>query len=416
MTIFSKYFPALGKTDHPGVTRVSLASAVSGEWETWRRDAGDAGAFEKTEESRVPRAERERAAFAWPTGDTITVPIWIEDGGEAEKMIALELELRGLTRTGDTPAFSFDEILHENDRRLFAVHLLRDARTACAFPGAKWCDTSVRWLSTGENALHLWVENGSVCYALTRGKHVVYAESLRTSEPAESDFQAIRRVIQRLQIEGVLPQNLSSAIIFDPAPPALEAHARKILALKVEFRSERAPNAPATRHDLASLDVAIARQKSRTGKRVRLTAVGGAVFLLLVGLIAGFRFYRDIAEVRSLEARIASEAGEVDRLLAMANDWQAVETAVDSRFYPIDILRDCAAQLPPAGARLTAFSVDAGVVAMQGEAENHPAAFSFTENVRKSPTLVQYNWEIPQPSLLPNNTASFQLRGTRRTP
>jgi len=403
-------FPA-DKARQTGAATLILPAAEPEQWETWKIDAG---AFAPAGGPRLRPADFARTAFAWPSRDAITLPVWIAESGDAEKIVALELEARGLSRPGETPAFALDEVAREDDRRLVAVHLLRESGVPSPFPRARWCDAAVRWLAVESDALHFWQENGAICYALTRGRKVVYAESLRTAEADDACFRAIRRVIQRLQAEGVLQEKIAALVLFAPLPSSVQEHVRQAFALPLRT-GEREPILPEALHDLPSSDIVTARRNLQTRGKIRMAAFGAIALLLALAITAGGRLAYEMAEIRSLEAGITAQSDEVNRLVGIARDWQVVETALNPQFYPLDILRDCAAQLPETGARFTAFSVNGPEVVIQGEAASHPAAFSFAESIKKSPALAPYAWDIPQPVMLPNNTASFQMRGTRRS-
>ena len=386
--------------------------ATPDEWETWKREGSALG---KTKSNSLRVKEYSQAVACWPATSTMTLPVWIAEGGDAEKIVALELEARGATRAGDPVTFTLDETVKENGRRLFAVHLLRNGKAVFIHSGARWCDASIRWLPAEKDAIHLWLENGVACYALTRGTNIVFADSLRNTEPTASDFRSIRRVIQRLCAEGVLTTAPSSMIAFAPAPTGWREPAQRIFPHLRFGEVERQPTPPRSVRDISSTSVTDFRNAAKFRSKARAGVLALAAVLTIFASVAGIQFAREATEIRRLEATIEVQRTDVDRLVGIARDWQVVEPALTPKFYPLDILRDCAAQLPDTGARLTLFSVNGPEVVIQGEAANHPTAFGFAESVKKSTTLAQYEWEIPQPSLLPNNTASFQMRGTRRS-
>ncbi len=410
MGFFSKSPPPTAES----ASWIYLISPGSGpdEWNVWKRIDGkivNAGSTPLRGKAFA------HTATCWPAASTLTLPVWIAEGGDAAKIIGLELEARGAIRPGDFAAFAFDEIAREDGRRLHAVHLLRDGKSNHPHLPVRWFDAITRWLPVQSDAIHLWLENGSICYALTRGKNVVFADTLRNAEPTDTDFRSIRRVIQRLQGEGVLAATFASIVAFTPAAPAWKETARRTFPGLAFREVDRHPTPPPTLHDIPSTRVADFRNAAKIRAKARTTALALAAIVAVLAMLTGIRFAREVAEIRHLETTIAAQSAEVDRLVGIARDWQVVEPALTPSFYPLDILRDCAAQLPDTGARLTVFSVDGPEVVLQGEAASHPAAFSFAESVKKSGALAQYEWEIPQPNLLPNNTASFQMRGTRRS-
>ncbi|MEO8204734.1 MAG: PilN domain-containing protein [Chthoniobacterales bacterium] len=395
-----------------GISRVVIPGAGADSQEVWIQENST---LHRSDSTDIPRAEFSRTVFCWSCRDTFTLPVWVAEEGDAENMVALELEMRGVIRPGQTPGLIIDKILTENERRLYAVHFLKKEDVPCPLPEVKCHDISTRWLGLESDSLHFWKENDSVVYALTRGNQVVYAESLLVPELTTSELQRVQRVIERLQSEDVLSTSLSSIVYVDPLLLQKNKFLDRLFKNPAKQQKSQVLNIPENFYDLPSRDILDRRRKQHTIANLKRIVSYSLVGLFLFLLLSSFQFIREILEIRKLENNIALQTPEIDRLSTIAQQWKIVEAALDPDFYPADILRDCAAQLPAAGTRFTAFTVNGSEITIQGEAASHPAAFDFIENIKKSPVLFQYNWEASQPSLLPNNTASFILRGTRKT-
>lgn len=391
-----------------------LPASESGKWQVVRHEDGrESVAIE--DQPGIRKSENGRTVFGWSCREVITLPVWIADSGSAAEMIALELELRGLGRPGKAPIFGSDEVLKENGRVLYAVHLLVAPNTVTPVPGAGKCDAAARWISVEPDSLHFWKEQGSWVYGLTRGKILVYTESLRTAELSETVFAGIRRVIERFRSEGVLRDSLVNAWFFDPVESGDLESARNLLEVPARQSERRPPVVPSEILDLPSNEVVESRKKRGQFAQIRLGLLAAAALVLVLALVAAAALVRDYRELKKLESQIAGQTDEVSRLIGIAKNWQVIESAVEPPYYPLDILRDCAAQLPETGTRFTAVSIDGPEIIIQGEAATHPAAFLFADNLKKAPALADYEWEVPQPTMLPNNTASFQMSGLRKT-
>jgi hypothetical protein len=68
--------------------------------------------------------------------------------------------------------------------------------------------------------------------------------------------------------------------------------------------------------------------------------------------------------------------------------------------------------LPPE-VRLTQFEHNAGRLLLMGESKDATSAFKYLGNIQADPYLKKWTWSMPQPQLLPNNRAQFQLEGIR---
>jgi hypothetical protein len=98
---------------------------------------------------------------------------------------------------------------------------------------------------------------------------------------------------------------------------------------------------------------------------------------------------------------------------AAAAQWNVLASAVDPDIYPEELLLRCAQPLPSEGVRFTLFSTGPGTIIIQGESANAKAAFQYADDLKKSPDLRDYKFEMPLPATLPNGSTKFQITGAR---
>lgn len=396
-------------------TQIAVLPASEGDrWDIYRFEGGTPSQI-TVDEPRLKPADAERAVIGWSVRQAITLPVWVADSGESREMVALELELRGLVKSGDEPAFGLEEVVRENGRTLYAVHLLANLRAKSPVKGAARYDVRLRWFPVEADAIYFWKEAGNWAYGISRQGILLHAQSLRQPELTGESFREVRRAIERFLSERVLVAPPPVIRFFDSAGNETLDEAGRILEATVQRAERRNPQPPKTAIDLPSTSIREWRERHRRAGQLKRTGLVAASILLLIALGAGGLLVHQQSQLAALQAEIDGQSDEVSRLMDIARDWNVIEPAVNPTYYPLDILRDCAAQLPENGTRLTAATISGTEIVLQGEAVNHPAAFQFADNLKNSPALAAYIWEIPQPTLLPNNTASFQMQGLRHS-
>jgi hypothetical protein len=150
------------------------------------------------------------------------------------------------------------------------------------------------------------------------------------------------------------------------------------------------------------------RRRRRRVQRLLLAAAAiyAAVILALVGYIGWQKF-----QLSQLRRQLATEAPTVGAIQATADEWKKVEWAVDPQLYPVEILNQVAALIPPQGLRLTAFEITKGKLSIRGEASAAAAVFKFSEDIKANPSLNLFQWQMHSPSLRPDGRAEFTIEG-----
>ena len=141
----------------------------------------------------------------------------------------------------------------------------------------------------------------------------------------------------------------------------------------------------------------------------RLLWVGGAyvAVLLLFGIyVMALRF-----EAGRLDRRIAKDEPTTAFVKATEAKWKALSPAVDSHYYPIEVLLHLFESLPSEDVQITAFNQSARQASVDGEAKSAALAYQFAEKVKQNPELKTFQFEMAAPRILPNDRAQFRLEG-----
>ena len=144
----------------------------------------------------------------------------------------------------------------------------------------------------------------------------------------------------------------------------------------------------------------------------RLILVGGAyaaIFLLFLLYLGYTRF-----AMARLDRLIARDAPQTQFIRETEANWKALAPAIDSRFYPVEILLHLYESLPSADVRITAYNQSARQISVDGEANTAALSYQFVEKIKKHPGLQNFRFDMAAPRILPNNHAQFRLEGKPR--
>jgi len=392
-------------------------------WDVW--DLPEAGAaspaFPTTSAHThviVPPAESNSDLLAMPARLVVSAALWVPtvQGNELADAVRLELELSGLPAPkAGASSISLRTIGEENGRSLVAASLFpADLPAAYAGLNYRHFEASPLLLSLPVNAATVWREGDDIVVCVTRGPVVAVWETMH-ADASDSELSLwLRLFLTQLQAEAVVPQWL------DWHDPGGEMRERDIVlpdgALWATSHNDfLRPSWPEKTADWQPPSTVQGIDRSQRAKKIRqLIYASAAAYLTL--LLAAF------ATIGVMKIRAAMMASERDRLAAevstfapVSRSWQLVAATVEPGQYPLEILLQLVTNMPDSGIRLTTLTMNDGEVLVEGEATSVTLASRFFESVESADDLRHIVWEMPPPSLLPNSTARFQMRGSIRT-
>lgn len=384
-------------------------------WEMWvvkGREAECVQIYARPGENHAAKS----TALALPVAQVHGLAFWLNetDSKRLAEMIPLQLELRGLHPRQQEPLiFDWSAVAREATRTLVVAAVLPASLSQeIAVEGYGSFDLSVRYLPLPENALTLWREQDNLVCALTRGSNLAYFHALGEGPIGPRILQDLSCILTGLALQEVLAP-LQQIVTWFDATPAELASLKEALQLPVRAGERPPPQIPATPWKLVPATVHQARQAREKRRWWRRAILFGAVlYALIVAALAGQCFFTS-AKVKELESWQAQHA----QGLALVHDtkaaWKDLRPVVDEKNYPLELLLNAAQAIPADQLHLTLFEAGDGHVLIKGEAKNVAAAFQFLDSLKKNPGLAEYQWEMGQPHLLPNDLAQFQVDGTR---
>ena len=260
------------------------------------------------------------------------------------------------------------------------------------------------------NAVLVYPEGETLVYAMTENGKLCLA---RAFESANGDQLHMELPQLRLSAELQGINASSPSVLLDESCYQLRDAVQEILAGSTEIVGIELPPAPVK---LNLLPESWRRRRSQLIKqaewRKRLIWAGstyaGLLFLLLVYL-GLMRF-----QIGRLDSQIAHDAPETEFVRTTEAHWKALAPAIDSRYYPVEILLHLFESLPSPDVRITAYNQSARQISVDGEANTAALAYEFIEKIKKNPELRIFQFDMAAPRILPNDHAQFRLEGKPR--
>ena len=259
-------------------------------------------------------------------------------------------------------------------------------------------------------ALFIYPEGEALVSAVTENGKVSLTRTLDGAAPEQ-----LRMELPQLALSAELHGIGASFpnVLLDETCYELRDTVQGILASQTELVGIETPPASVKLNLLPESWRQRRSQLARRGEwRRRLLWAGGAYAgLLFLGL--AFLAFIDF-EIGSLDRRIARDAPQTAFVRAAEANWKALAPAIDSRYYPVEILLHLFESLPSPDVRITTYSQSARQISVDGESSSAALAYQFTDKVKKNRELQVFQFDMAAPRILPNNHAQFRLEGKPR--
>ncbi len=391
-------------------------------WERWRWSEGRTGEAIWVESvEREPTPQGSPATLAVPARLALAAPLWIDSVDETlvDEMVRLELDVRGLLGKRQAAGDAVVRTVAVTPERTLVLATVFPAALPEAMPVALFdqyeASPFLRPLSA--NSLTLWREGGDLVAALTRDERVLYWEAIGWTDDSREIGGWLGLVCLQLRAEGVIEGALSfvnelpgfktgvialpEGVVAEP-PDADGPEARPVLAGGI-FRW-RPPLA------VAAATAAIRARQMRQIAYAAAAMYAGVA--LIVGLYLGYQSLRKkslLGEANNLQA-------EVGQFEPVSREWRRIAATAAPEFFPLEVLHHIVKHLPEDGVRLTIFNVEGGRVLVEGDANPQRLTSPFFEAISIDPELIDYAWDMPQPTLRPDGSAKFSIQGTFALP
>jgi hypothetical protein len=382
------------------------------DWELWT--------FSNTKRAQfVRRIKRPASApgqtmVGLPVRQTVTVATWVATADRAvvPEIVELQLEQQGLIqRNGKRSAPDIRVLETQTDKSLaLATVLLPDLDPELAFESAAQFEPAGFTLPLPQDRLCIWREQGRLATAVTRGRNPVHLQILGESEIGPEMVHEVRCVLLHLGAQR-LSGSLLGIVLWGDFSDEETERLEKGLEMRVSRESLPPPTFPAAPSKLLPPEVQLLHARRGRRRRIqRLLLAAAAVYLAAIAVLVGYIAWQKF-QLSRLRKQLAAQLPTVQAIQATADEWKKVEWAVDPQLYPVEILHQIAALIPAQGMRLTAFDIVKGKLSIRGESSGAAAAFKLAEDIKASPRLKLFQWQMRSPSLRPDGRAEFTIEG-----
>jgi hypothetical protein len=382
------------------------------DWELWTFSATKRPQFVRS--IKRPADAPGKVIVGLPVRQTVTTATWVATGDRAlvPDIVELQLEQQGLIHRNGKRSVPDIRVLETQAEKSLALAtvLLPDLDPELAFESAVQFEPAGFTLPLAQDRLCIWREQGRIATAVTRGRNPIHLQILGETEIGPEMIHEVRCAL--LHLESLrLSQSLLGIVLWGDFSEEEIQQLQKGFELRVSRDSLPPPTFPSTPSKLIPGEVEVLharRDRRRRIQRLLLAATG--IYLAAIAGLIGYIGWQKF-QAAQLRKQLATELPTVQAIQATADEWKKVEWAVDPQLYPIEILHQVAALIPAQGLRLTAFEIAKGKLSIRGEASGAAAAFKFAEDVKASPALKLFQWQMRSPSLRPDGRAEFAIEG-----
>ena len=252
----------------------------------------------------------------------------------------------------------------------------------------------------GESLVSAVTENGKV--SLTRTLEGIEPDQIRTELP---------QLTLSAELQGI-PGSFAN-VLLDETCYDLSDTVEGVLTNRPEIVGIEKPPATVKLNLLPDSWRLLRAQVARRGEwRKRLIWAGaayGALFLLIL-IYLGYLHFR----IGRLDRLIGRDAPKTEFVRAADANWKSLGPALDTRYYPVEILLHLFESLPSPAVHITTYNQSARQLSVDGEADTAALAYQFADKVKKNPQLQVFQFTMADPRILPNGHAQFRLEGRAR--
>lgn len=339
------------------------------------------------------------------------------DPSEFPEMVRIQIE-KALPYSADEVTTDF-EVIEQNESgsvvSAIAVRNEQLAQLAAPLLDRGYIPTQVTVYASQRASTHapegrallIYPEGEQLVSAVTENGKLSLTRTLDGIEPEQlqSDLPQLTLSAELQGISGVFPN-----VFLDETCYEIRDTVENILTSRPELVGVETPPASIKLNLLPQSWRDRRAALARRGEwRKRLLWAGGVyagIFLLALLYLGLTKF-----QISRLDRAIAQDAPKTEFVRAAEANWKSLAPAIDSRYYPVEILLHLYESLPSQDVRITTYNQSARQISVDGEANTAALAYQFADKVKKSPGLQIFQFSMADPRILPNGHAQFRLEG-----
>ena len=342
------------------------------------------------------------------------------DPADFPEMVRLQIE-KGLPFSADEVTTDFEVIeQNETDSIVSAIAVQNDRLAELAAPlvAGGFIPRQVTVYASQRASTHapegrallIYPEGEALVSAVTENGRLSLTRTMEGTEPEHLQAD-LPQLALSAELQGI-PSSFAN-VLLDETCYQLRDTVERIVDRRPELVGIETP--PAT----VKLNLLLESWRLRRSQLARrdewrkrllwAAAAYGAVLLLFLLYLVYARI-----QISYLDRKIAHDAPQTDFIRAAAANWKALGPAIDSRYYPVEIMLHLNESLPSPDVRITGYNQSARQISVDGEASNASLAYQFADKVKKNPDLRIFQFTMADPRILPNSHAQFRLEGRPR--
>jgi hypothetical protein len=346
---------------------------------------------------------------------TFVVSLPTTDSAVFSDMAFAQIERRGLARESEGDViFDHHTVGHEGNTTDLSIDVLSaEFPETWSLPKADGYVASARVLEMPDDKLMLWREHKRLVLAANHGGRVTHVQVVSAgTKLGEAVAQEVNLTALSLQGEGAIGENPDLVVVGEFSREHCEAF-EKASVLPVEFAPERRVRASVAATDPGLTPAAVLRARHRRSRGKQRGVVLALVALFYAGIVFFlWNFSKGRAqEIADLQAEVAAIRPAAEKVQRDRERWEALEPSVDLRFYPLVQLNQITRVMPPSGLVIREFQTRGRNVRIRGRARDAQLAFRFEEGLEANEALGDYQWNMPNPKVERDNSATFEVQG-----
>jgi len=385
-------------------------------WSLWRGDSVIASEMDVAD--LVKRHQDVVIAVPAAYCTTFSHMLPTQDDSVFEDMVFAQIEKRGLAEnTGRSTPFDYHVAEKKEGHCLLSIDVLSGempeewcvSDAAAYFPSARLLHASV------ESDVVLWREHGRLVLVSKVHGHVTGAIQLSASDKLDLSLaQEVNLLSLSLQADGSVGENPRLVVIGEDSSDERQEFENGLL-MSVEFHPTSGPRleSDALAHMGKLLPLSVKKERARKQRVRKRSAVVMAVCVLYVIIGTGLWVYsqRTKQNIKNLKEQVEVNRPKVRQIEEAALRWQELAPAFDLKRFPLVQLNEVTRVMPPSGVLIREYETKGSSVRIRGQARDAQIAFQFEEDLKSSEFLKGYQWNMPQPKVDKNNTATFEIQG-----
>ena len=358
--------------------------------------------------------EAQRRVLALPATHFWMLPAWLK--GESQhlrSMALLHLERMGVKAGEDDASVQVRGINEKDGAHLVGILALKDQAVPLndltRLPDEVMLHAACYPLV--QSSITIFRELDRLVVAITSGAQLIYCTPLSASRLDEHALSELNNICLQLSFQRVLGRLESIVLWLEEGDIEKIQRTTGLPAYRCEMP---APTMPARGTSLLMpVDLTTERHSQSRRARTRLLALTvGAVIAAAIALVATLTSLA-LQERNMLREKVAELTPRASRVMDHKQAWQEAAPAVDPTTWPQEMLLHCLEPESSKEASITHWEWTPDRISIRGRMPNASLALQYTKEASEIEALGAFNWEIPAPVIASDNSATFEMKGTR---